>query len=152
MALSSLASNGRLPLASSKSETPKEKERALHPTGLDAIDRLAGTQTDFADLPPGTRAIALPDNSYNRSSAFLRVFGRPSGESVCECERVQSSSLAQSLHLINSPEMKAKLANPGGRAARLAKDDKPVATMLLNMASIKDSYANYEREHKALYG
>ena len=31
-------------------------------------------------------------------------------------------------------------------------DDKPVATMLLNMASIKDSYANYEQEHKALYG
>ncbi len=75
---------------------------------LDAIDRLAETQTDFADLPAGTRAIALPDNSYNRSSAFLRVFGRPDGESVCECERVQSSSLAQSLHLINSPEMKSK--------------------------------------------
>jgi hypothetical protein len=33
-----------------------------------------------------------------------------------------------------------------------AKDDTPVATMLLNMASIKDSYANYEQEHKALYG
>jgi hypothetical protein len=31
-------------------------------------------------------------------------------------------------------------------------DNTPVATMLLNMASIKDSYANYEREHKALYG
>src|SRR4051794_37287264 len=31
-------------------------------------------------------------------------------------------------------------------------DDKPVATMLLNLASIKDSYANYESEHKALYG
>jgi hypothetical protein len=31
-------------------------------------------------------------------------------------------------------------------------DDKPVATMLLNMASIKDSYANYEQEHKALHG
>ena len=26
------------------------------------------------------------------------------------------------------------------------------APMLLNMASMKDSYANYEREHKALYG
>jgi len=26
--------------------------------------------------------------------------------------------------------------------------DKPVATMLLNLASIKDSYANYQREHK----
>jgi hypothetical protein len=29
-----------------------------------------------------------------------------------------------------------------------AADDTPVATMLLNMASIKDSYANYEQEHK----
>jgi hypothetical protein len=93
---------------------------------LDAIDRLAGTQTDFPNLPPGTRAVALPDNSYNRSSAFLRVFGRPDGESVCECERVQSSSLAQSLHLINSSEMKSKLASPNGRAERLAKDDRPV--------------------------
>jgi hypothetical protein len=31
-------------------------------------------------------------------------------------------------------------------------DDTPVATMLLNMASLKDSYANYAQEHKALYG
>jgi hypothetical protein len=31
-------------------------------------------------------------------------------------------------------------------------DDTPVAKMLLNLASIRDSYANYEREHKALYG
>ncbi len=92
---------------------------------LDAIDGLAGTQTDFANLPPGTRAVALPDNSYNRSSQFLRVFGRPEAESVCECERVQSSSLAQSLHLLNAAELKAKLAAPTGRAERLAKEDKP---------------------------
>jgi hypothetical protein len=38
------------------------------------------------------------------------------------------------------------------RTTVFAKDDMPVATMLLNMASIKDSYANYEQEHKALYG
>lgn len=94
---------------------------------LDAIDSVAGTQTDFANLPAGTRAIALPDNSYNRSSAFLRVFGRPEAESVCECERVQSSSLAQSLHLLNAPDIKAKLSNASGRAERLAVDSqKPV--------------------------
>ncbi len=93
---------------------------------LDAIDRVMGSQTDFANLPPGTRAVALPDNSYNRSSLFLRVFGRPEGESVCECERVQSSSLAQSLHLINSAEIKSKLATPNGRADRLAKETKPI--------------------------
>ncbi len=92
---------------------------------LDALDRMAGTQTDFPNLPPGTRAIALPDNSYNRSSAFLKVFGRPEAASVCECERVQSSSLAQSLHLINAAEIKSKLAHPNGRAELLAKSDKP---------------------------
>lgn len=93
---------------------------------LDSIDTLTETQTDFANLPAGTRAIALPDNSYNRSSAFLRVFGRPEGQSVCECERVQSSSLAQSLHLINAGDMKSKLASGTGRAERLAKDTKPI--------------------------
>jgi hypothetical protein len=37
------------------------------------------------------------------------------------------------------------------RTTVFAADDKPVATMLLNLASIKDSYANYQREHSALY-
>jgi hypothetical protein len=87
---------------------------------LDAIDDMTGAKTSFANLPAGTRAIALPDNSYNRSSAFLQVFGRPDSASVCECERVQASSLGQSLHLMNSGEMKNKLAARDGRAARLA--------------------------------
>lgn len=92
---------------------------------LDAIDDVTESRTQFANLPPGTRAIALPDNSYNKSSAFLQVFGRPNSQSVCECERVQSSSLAQSLHLINSGEMRAKLAAPNGRAVKLAKATGP---------------------------
>lgn len=92
---------------------------------LDAIDGVMGVQTEFANLPSGTRAVALPDNSYNRSLPFLRAFGRPEGESVCECERVQSSSLAQSLHLMNAADIKGKLANPNGRAERLAKEDRP---------------------------
>ncbi len=88
---------------------------------LDAIDRLTDASTDFANLPSGTRAIALPDNSYNKASPFLRVFGRPESASVCECERVQSASLAQSLHLINAADIKSKLASKNGRAQRLAK-------------------------------
>ncbi len=90
---------------------------------LDSIDALTGAKTSFADLPLGTRAVALPDNSYNASSAFLQVFGRPEAASVCECERVQSSSLAQSLHLLNSAEVKGKLATNDGRADRLAKSE-----------------------------
>ena len=53
------------------------------------------------------------------------MFGRPESESVCECERVQSSSLAQSLHLINAGDVKAKLNQPSGRAERLTKDERP---------------------------
>src|ERR1019366_7311708 len=100
----------------------------------DSIDQLAGTQTDFANLPPGTHAVALPDNSYNHSSPFLRVFGRPEGQSVCECERVQSSSLAQSLHMINAADIRGKLAHPNGRAERLAGDPRPAE------ARIKELY------------
>ncbi|KAA5541847.1 DUF1549 domain-containing protein [Roseiconus nitratireducens] len=90
---------------------------------LDAIDQLTGARTDFANLPIGTRAVALPDNSYNRSSPFLKVFGRPDSSSVCECERVQSASLAQSLHLLSASDIQNKLAFPGGRAERLSQSD-----------------------------
>jgi len=93
---------------------------------LDAIDELTGATTNFANLPLGTRAIALPDNSYNKSSPFLRVFGRPESLSVCECERVQSASLAQSLHLMNAADLKSKLSVSGGTAQKLASDTKPL--------------------------
>jgi hypothetical protein len=92
---------------------------------LDSIDQLTGASTTFANLPPGTRAIALPDNSYNRASPFLAVFGRPENTSVCECERVQSSSLAQSLHMLNSSDIKSKLTTASGRADRLASAERP---------------------------
>ena len=93
---------------------------------LDAIDQLTGATISFANLPLGTRAIALPDNSYNKSSPFLRVFGRPESLSVCECERVQSASLAQSLHLMNASDLKTKLAVSGGAAQRLSEDARPL--------------------------
>ena len=91
----------------------------------DSIDTVTGAKTDYADLPPGTRAVSLPDNSYNRASPFLKVFGRPEGASVCECERVQSASLAQSLHLMNASDVKAKLSASAGRAESLTKAELP---------------------------
>jgi hypothetical protein len=38
------------------------------------------------------------------------------------------------------------------RTTVFASGDVPVASMLLNLASIKDSYAPYAQEHAALYG
>lgn len=111
---------------------------------LDSIDTVTGSKTDFADLPPGTRAVSLPDNSYNKASPFLKVFGRPEGASVCECERVQSASLAQSLHLMNASDIKAKLTATGGRAEMLTKAEMPESKR------IRELYlAAYSREPTA---
>ena len=116
---------------------------------LDAIDDLTDSRTEFPNLPSGTRAIALPDNSYNNASPFLRVFGRPENESVCECERVQSSSLAQSLHLINAKDIKSKLATSNGRADRLSKLDIPAEEKVTELYSVAFSREPRSDEMKA---
>jgi hypothetical protein len=85
---------------------------------LDAIDRVTGKTTVFAGVLPGTRAVQLPDPGF--PNYFLTVFGRPNGDTACECERGGESNLAQSLHLLNSADILGKLA--GGRAAALAAD------------------------------
>lgn len=87
---------------------------------LDAINQVTDSTTDFGDLPPGTRAVQLPDQQAN--SYFLTVFGRPQADTACECERSQEANLAQSLHLLNSPEIQGKLTAAQGRAAKLAAD------------------------------
>ena len=92
---------------------------------FDAVDKLTGARSAFAGLPAGTRAVALPDNSYNAGSYFLTVFGRPEGSSACECERTQEASLAQSLHLLNAQDIQQKLTANDGRAAAMTKEEKP---------------------------
>jgi hypothetical protein len=87
---------------------------------LDSIDQVTASSSGFSGLPAGTRAVELPDQSVG--SYFLTVFGKPQGESACECERSSEANLAQSLHLLNSSEIQGKLSQGGGRAALLAQD------------------------------
>ena len=90
---------------------------------LDAVNGIAGTRSGFANLPPGTRAVQLPDNGFNAANYFLQVFGKPDSASACECERSTDASLAQSLHLINAKDVQDKLAAADARAAALAADE-----------------------------
>ncbi len=91
---------------------------------MDAVNQVTKAETSWSGLPAGTRAVQLPDNSFNSSSYFLQVFGRPDSASACSCERSQDASLAQSLHLLNSKDIQAKLSAEKGRAAMLALDEK----------------------------
>lgn len=93
---------------------------------LDAIDSVTGLASRFPGQPVERRAVALPDDSFNKGSYFLTVFGRPENTSACECERTQDSSLAQSLHLLNSKGIQEKLTAATSRPALLAKDTGPV--------------------------
>jgi len=88
----------------------------------DSINEVARTPGTFPGMPAGTRAISLPDNSFNAGSYFLTVFGRPESSSACECERTQEASLAQALHLLNAKDIQDKLSSDAGAAAKLAAD------------------------------
>ena len=85
---------------------------------------MTGIPTSFSGLPPGTTATQLPDE--DSGNAFLALFGRPPRESACECERISSPSLTQSLFLMNDAMILDKIAAGGGLAVRLAKDGRPL--------------------------
>ncbi|MGE5191796.1 MAG: DUF1549 domain-containing protein [Deltaproteobacteria bacterium] len=84
---------------------------------LDAISAVTEVPEPFPGRPLGTRAIALWDNRL--PSYFLEIFGRPERTSPCECGRSSDPTMAQALHLMNAPEIEAKVAHPAGRVARL---------------------------------
>jgi hypothetical protein len=90
---------------------------------LDAIDAVTGTPTKFRNLPPGTRAIELPDAEY--PDYFLTTFGKPRRASVCECERMPDESLSQALHTLNGDILAGKIAGKQGRVAKLLAAKKP---------------------------
>ena len=56
-------------------------------------------------------------------SYFFRIFGRPLRTTVCECERGDEPSIAQALHLLNSPEIGDKISSRRGAARKLVTSD-----------------------------
>ncbi|NRB26854.1 MAG: DUF1553 domain-containing protein [Roseibacillus sp.] len=86
---------------------------------LDAINLVTDSKEKFAGQPAGVKAIQLPDDRFTRESYFLSVFGRPDMNSACECERADDVNLAQALHLVNSKNIRNKLASDDARAFQL---------------------------------
>jgi hypothetical protein len=94
---------------------------------LDAISDVTGVPERFPGRPPGTRAIAVWDNRL--PSYFLEIFGRPERNSPCECGRSSEPTMAQALHLMNAPEVMAKVCHPEGRVSRVVRSGWPVHEM-----------------------
>ena len=89
---------------------------------LDAVSQVTGAPEKFNGWPEGFRAIQVWDNRM--PSYFFRIFGRPVRFSVCECERGTDPSITQALHLMNSPEIAAKIKAKAGTARKLVDSDK----------------------------
>ena len=87
---------------------------------FDAVCDVTGTAEKFAGVPAGVRAIQLWDSEVRHG--FLKLFGRPTRISACECERVSEPSVAQVLHGFNSGELQNRLARADGRIARMVSD------------------------------
>lgn len=92
-------------------------------TLLDAVCDVTGVSESFAATPPGTRAVELWTHRTN--SLFLDAFGRPDPNQDPPCERLEESSVVQALHLMNAPNLHAKVISDKGRAAQLAASDLP---------------------------
>ena len=89
---------------------------------LDAICEVTGSPEKFNGWPLGARAIDVWDNRM--PSYFFRIFGRPQRTTVCACERGNAPSISQALHLMNSPELSAKIGDRGGKASRWAESNR----------------------------
>jgi hypothetical protein len=86
---------------------------------LDTLDQVTGIPEQFPGLPPGYRALQLPDTHVK--SEFMDTFGRPARQITCECERSQEPSMAQALTFINSDLINRKVTSDGGLADKLVK-------------------------------
>lgn len=95
---------------------------------LDAVADLTKRPESFTGLPSGARAVQQWNHLLK--SDFLDAFGRPDSSADCPCERDRNSSVVQSLHLMNSDQLQAKLASAEGWAAELAKSPAPDAGLV----------------------
>jgi hypothetical protein len=95
---------------------------------LDAICAATAAPETFTGMPAGSRAVELPDGqviytggryaSWDRHP-FLKAFGQPAREAVCECEREQDLNLDRALEMKNGEFVLGKIRVQENRIGRL---------------------------------
>jgi hypothetical protein len=80
---------------------------------LDAISQVVAVPERFAHAPGALHAAQLPGTSGG--VAFLKTFGKPDRLLTCECERSESTTLAQAFQMINGETVRRKLESRSNR-------------------------------------
>tara|TARA_B100001094_G_scaffold127790_1_gene123759 strand:+ start:23 stop:511 length:489 start_codon:yes stop_codon:yes gene_type:complete len=75
---------------------------------VDALGVVTGRPMKFEGVPPEVKATELPAPDLRPHSRgrigdveFMKVFGQPERQTICECERGDESSLGQALQMYN---------------------------------------------------
>ncbi len=97
---------------------------------LDAYSYVTQVDTDFPGYPDGWRALQLPDSQV--ASYFLDAFGRPERVITCECERQETPTLPQSLHIANGKTLNDKLRHEGNIIDEYLESNMTLRDMILD--------------------
>jgi len=89
---------------------------------LDAVSDVTGIPETFSGMPEGSRAMQAWTVRFD--SKFLDSFGRPDPNQDPPCERTTDTTVVQALHLMNAPNVNAKISSDSGRAAQLVASKK----------------------------
>ena len=98
------------------------------PTEFNKIVFLGSDVRDTKDYPKGTRAIQLHDSAVQ--SYFLQTFGRNQRRITCECERSDTPSLVQVLHISNGETINQKLSAADNRLTKWMAEAKSDSDLL----------------------
>jgi len=99
---------------------------------LDAICSVTALDEQFGGLPPGTKATQVPAPDIAKHE-FLKIFGQPERQTVCQCERVSDSNLSMAIQFFNGPLIYNKLRSEQNRfrkAIAAGKKDDEIVTEL----------------------
>ncbi len=120
-------------------------------TLLDAVSQVLGAPERFRYAPAGARAVQLP--GVAQDSGFLKTFGKPDRLLSCECERSESTTLAQAFQMISGETVRRKLetrANTIGRLIDAGARDPELASRFYRATLCREPTAR-EREAVAAY-
>ena len=99
---------------------------------MDALALATGVRPSFPEAPPDTSAEQVADPHIGKDG-FLDLFGRPSRESSCECERRSDLSLPQALNLVNGRTISDAVADANGRIAKAILSGRPDADVVTEL-------------------
>ncbi|MEM7011658.1 MAG: DUF1549 and DUF1553 domain-containing protein, partial [Verrucomicrobiota bacterium] len=107
---------------------------------IDALGDLTGVPERFHAVPASMKATQLPapdlkphDRAKLGDIEFLKVFGQPERQTVCECERGDDASLGQALELYNGGTVHKMLSNPENRIYRALREEQSAEHIIFEL-------------------